>query len=74
MPGDWRPDADPMAEYLSYLADERASAVGDMAFTVEDFKRYFAGLSGNRTRCPLHVVAGDMTAGCVAKAREFHPM
>jgi hypothetical protein len=40
MPG----DADPMAEYLTYLADVRGGAVGDMGFTLEDFKRYIAGL------------------------------
>ena len=37
-------NADPMAEYLTYLADVRGGAVGDMGFTSEDFKRYIAGL------------------------------
>jgi hypothetical protein len=37
-------NADPMAEYLTYLADVRGGAVGDMGFTLEDFKRYIAGL------------------------------
>ena len=37
-------NADPMAEYLTYLADVRGGAVGDMGFRSEDFKRYIAGL------------------------------
>ena len=42
--GDIPADADPMAEYLTYLADVRGGAVGDMGFTLEDFTRYIAGL------------------------------
>jgi len=42
--GDIRADADPVAEYLTYLADVRGGAVGDMGFTLEDFKAYIAGL------------------------------
>jgi hypothetical protein len=42
--GDMPANADPMAEYLTYLADVRGSAAGDMGFTSEDFKRYIAGL------------------------------
>lgn len=43
--GDMPADADPMTEYLSYLADMRGGAVGDMGFTLEDFNRYIAGLA-----------------------------
>jgi hypothetical protein len=42
--GDMPADADPMAEYLTYLAHVRGSAVGDMGLTLEDFKGYIAGL------------------------------
>ena len=42
--GDMPAYADPVAEYLTYLAHVRGSAVGDMGFTLEDFKRYIAGL------------------------------
>jgi len=37
-------NADPMAKYLTYLADVRGGAVGDMGFTLQDFQRYIAGL------------------------------
>jgi hypothetical protein len=33
-----------MVEYLTYLAEVRAGAVGDMGFRLEDFKRYIARL------------------------------
>ena len=42
--GDMPTNAVPVTEYLTYLADVRAGAVGDMGFTLEDFKRYIAGL------------------------------
>jgi hypothetical protein len=32
--GDMSSNADPMAEYLTYLADVRGSAVGDMGFSL----------------------------------------
>jgi hypothetical protein len=44
--GDMPANGDPMTEYLScYLADVPGAAVGDIKFTLEDFKRYIAGLS-----------------------------
>lgn len=42
--GDMSPDADPMAEYLTYPDRVGEGAVGDMGFTLEDFKGYIAGL------------------------------
>jgi len=33
-----------MAAYLTYLADVTGGAVGNMHFTLEDFKTYIAGL------------------------------
>ena len=41
-------DADQLAEYLTYLADVRASAVSDMGFTLEDLAQYIAGLRKHR--------------------------
>jgi hypothetical protein len=37
-------DADPVAAYLTSLEDTRLGAVGEMGFTLEDFKTYIAGL------------------------------
>jgi hypothetical protein len=39
--------ADPMAEFLTYLSHVRGAAVRDMEFTLDDFKRYIAGLRKN---------------------------
>ena len=50
---DYNPDgdilhgADPMPEYHTYLDCVRAGAVGDIKFTVEDFRRYITGLRAN---------------------------
>jgi hypothetical protein len=41
--GDMPADADPMAAYLTYLADVRYGAVGNMNFTLADFKTYIGG-------------------------------
>jgi hypothetical protein len=41
-------ESDPMAAYLTYLADVTGGAVGNMGFTLEDFKRYIAGLRQRR--------------------------
>lgn len=43
--GDMPADADPIAEYLTYLVDVRGGAVGDMGFRSEDFTRYIAGVT-----------------------------
>ena len=45
--GDMSTNADPMAEFLTYLSHVRGAAVGDMGFTLDDFKRYIAGLRKN---------------------------
>jgi hypothetical protein len=37
-------DADAVAVYLTYLLDVRVGMVGDMWFTLDDFKTYIAGL------------------------------
>jgi hypothetical protein len=37
-------DTDPVAAYPTYLEDKRLGAVGDMGFTLEDFKAHIAGL------------------------------
>jgi hypothetical protein len=37
-------DSDPVATYLTYLEDKRLGAVGEMEFTLDDFKAYIAGL------------------------------
>jgi hypothetical protein len=37
-------DADAVAVYLTYLLDVRGGMVGDMWFTLDDFKTYIAGL------------------------------
>ena len=42
--GDISSNADPMREYRRYLADVRGGMVGDMGFTLDDFKTYIAGL------------------------------
>jgi hypothetical protein len=34
-----------MAAYLTYLADVTGGAVGNMHFTLEDFKTYIAGFA-----------------------------
>ena len=41
--GDMPADTDPMAASLTYLEDVRLGGVGDMGFTLDDFKRYIAG-------------------------------
>ena len=38
------PDADPTTEYRAYLAHVQGGMVGDMGFTLDDFKTYIAGL------------------------------
>jgi hypothetical protein len=40
--------SDPMAAYLTYLADVTGGAVGNMDFTLEDFKTYIAELRQRR--------------------------
>jgi hypothetical protein len=42
--GDISANTSPMTEYLSYVSHVHAGAVGDMGFTLENFKRYIAGL------------------------------
>jgi hypothetical protein len=37
-----------MAAYLTYLEDKRLGAVGEMGFSLEDFKAYIAGLRKRR--------------------------
>jgi hypothetical protein len=41
-------ESDPMGGYLTYLADVTRGAVGNMHFTLEDFKAYIAGLRKRR--------------------------
>ena len=41
---DYDPGQDPMGAYLTYLADVTGDAVGNMHFTLDDFKAYIAGL------------------------------
>ena len=41
-------ESDPMGAYLTYLADVTGGAVGNMHFTLEDFKAYIAGLRQRR--------------------------
>ena len=52
-----RADADPMGEYLCYMDDVHGGAIGDMGFTLEDFRRYIAGL---RKR-PIHFPSSRAT-------------
>jgi hypothetical protein len=42
--GDMSPNADPATEYRAYLSNVRGGMVGDMRFTLDDFKTYIAGL------------------------------
>jgi hypothetical protein len=42
--GDISPNADPIAEYRTYLRDVRGGMVGDMGFSLDDFKTYIAGM------------------------------
>jgi hypothetical protein len=42
--GDMSPNADPTTEYRAYLNHARGGMVGDMGFTLDDFKAYIAGL------------------------------
>jgi hypothetical protein len=42
--GDMSPNADPATEYRVYLSNVRGGMVGDMGFTLDDFKTYIAGL------------------------------
>jgi hypothetical protein len=42
--GDISPNANPVTAYRPYLADVRGGMVGDMGFTLDDFKTYIAGL------------------------------
>jgi hypothetical protein len=37
-------NADPTTEYRAYLSNVRGGMVGDMGFTLDDFKTYIAGL------------------------------
>ena len=41
---DMQADADPMSEYLTHVSQVREGAVGDMGFTLEDFRRYIDAL------------------------------
>jgi hypothetical protein len=41
-------DSDPMAAYLTYLADVTGGAVGNMGFTVDDFREYINSLKQRR--------------------------
>jgi hypothetical protein len=43
--GNMSPIADPVTAYQTYLRDVRGGMVGDMGFTVDDFKTHIAGLS-----------------------------
>jgi hypothetical protein len=38
-------ESDPMAAFLTYLADVTGGAVGNMHFTLEDFKAHIAGFA-----------------------------
>jgi hypothetical protein len=42
--GDISSNADPTTEYLAYLANVRRGMVGDMGFSLDDFKTYIVGL------------------------------
>jgi hypothetical protein len=42
--GDMSPNADPTTEYRAYLSNVSGGMVGDMEFTLDDFKTYIAGL------------------------------
>jgi hypothetical protein len=42
--GEMSPNANPATEYRAYLANVRGGMVGDMGFTLDDFKTYIAGL------------------------------
>jgi hypothetical protein len=42
--GDMSPNANPVTAYRTYLRDVRGGMVGDMGFTLDDFKTYIAGL------------------------------
>ena len=41
-------ESDPMAAYLTYLADVTGGAVGNMGFTVDDFREHINGLKQRR--------------------------
>jgi hypothetical protein len=41
-------ESDPMAAYLTYLADVTGGAVGNMGFTVADFREHINGLKQRR--------------------------
>jgi hypothetical protein len=40
--GDMPAGADPLTEYLTYLSHVHEGAVGDMGFSLSDFKAYIA--------------------------------
>ena len=42
--GEMSPNADPLSAYLTYVADVRGGAVGEMGFTLHDFEEYIARL------------------------------
>lgn len=42
--GDMSANASPVTAYRTYLRDVRGGMVGDMGFTLDDFKTYIAGL------------------------------
>jgi hypothetical protein len=42
--GDMSANAKPVTAYRAYLCDVRGGMVGDMGFTLDDFKSYIAGL------------------------------
>jgi hypothetical protein len=42
--GDMSAKANPVTAYRTYLRDVRGGMVGDMGFTLDDFKTYIAGL------------------------------
>ena len=42
--GDMSANANPVTTYQTYLRDVRGGMVGDMGFSLDDFKTYIAGL------------------------------
>jgi hypothetical protein len=47
----------PLTEYLTYLSHVHEGAVGDMGFTLDDFKRYIAGPPPPRLTPRLAILA-----------------
>jgi hypothetical protein len=65
--------ANPMTAYRTYLRDVRGGMVGDMGFTLDDFKTYVAGLRKPDWKKIFATVIEDHHEMFVRLAKRFDP-